>query len=281
MITADGLKMCGRCKKSKPTSEFYRCNSKIDGYNNTCKKCFETAFGPKKKRYRENWARRNPKHAWAHCVIKTHKGDGYVMHITTSELEKIAENVSNCPLCGCALDWTPLKGKKSPNSPSIDRINNGHMLSPENIMIICSKCNSTKLDRSFMEFYEYCKGCVVSMENIINKKEIDVEPDFITSLTKELRAFANERDWNQFRTHENLAKCISIESAELLELFQWGDSPRLDPAPEIADILIYLVQFADVMKIDLMKATWEKIKINAEKYPIEKAKGNCKKAEEL
>ena len=103
----------------------------------------------------------------------------------------------------------------------------------------------------------------------------------IQDLSDALRKFAEDRDWHKFHTPENLAKSISIEAGELLELFQWDRVQTNDPAPEMADILIYLVMMADVMGIDLVAATWVKIASNAARYPIEKAKGNCKKAEEL
>jgi NTP pyrophosphatase (non-canonical NTP hydrolase) len=71
---------------------------------------------------------------------------------------------------------------------------------------------------------------------------------------------------------------VSIEAGELLELFQWQDAPREDPAPEMADIFIYLVMMADHMGIDLIRAAWAKIASNAARYPVETAKGKCNKA---
>jgi NTP pyrophosphatase (non-canonical NTP hydrolase) len=100
-------------------------------------------------------------------------------------------------------------------------------------------------------------------------------------IKERLREFAAERDWTQYHTPSNLAKSISIEAAELLELFQWQDAPKEDPAPEMADVLIYLIRLADVMGIDLVAATWAKIASNAAKYPVEKCKGRSDKYDKL
>lgn len=103
----------------------------------------------------------------------------------------------------------------------------------------------------------------------------------IRDLTNYLRGFAAAREWEQFHTKSNLAKSISIEANELLEMLQWREDFVEDPAPKMADVLIYLLMLADLQGVDLVKATWAKIASNAARYPIEKCKGNCKKAEEL
>lgn len=105
-----------------------------------------------------------------------------------------------------------------------------------------------------------------------------------------LRDFARERDWEQFHTPKNLAMALIVETAELVEHFQWltpEESLRL-PADkreqvrqELADNLIYLTRIADVLNIDLLRAAADKIAINAAKYPAEKARGNNKRAAEL
>ena len=104
----------------------------------------------------------------------------------------------------------------------------------------------------------------------------------IQELTNYLRGFVAAREWEKYHTPSNLAKSISIEAGELLELFQWEDpASTKNVENEMADILIYLVMMADVMGIDLVKAAWDKIASNGARYPIEKCKGNCKKADEL
>ena len=115
-------------------------------------------------------------------------------------------------------------------------------------------------------------------------------PDGLRQLRDALREFAAERDWDQFHTPKNLAIALSVEVAELLEHFQWtGDKdseqftpPKLDEVSlEAADVLLYLVRLADKLNIDLIQAAMRKIERNAEKYPVEKARGSSKKYTEL
>lgn len=105
-----------------------------------------------------------------------------------------------------------------------------------------------------------------------------------------LRAFAAERDWEQFHSPKNLAMALSVEAAELLEVFQWmteGESRAPEPAAraaaseEIADVLLYLVRLADVLGIDLLAAAERKMAANAQKYPVEKARGTRRKYTEI
>ena len=106
-----------------------------------------------------------------------------------------------------------------------------------------------------------------------------------------LRSFAAERDWDQFHTPKNLASSISVEAAELLELFQWSRGQRgwdevTDPSirarveDELADILLYLIRFADKAEIDLEAIAERKIALNAEKYPPERFRGSDRKYDE-
>jgi NTP pyrophosphatase (non-canonical NTP hydrolase) len=91
--------------------------------------------------------------------------------------------------------------------------------------------------------------------------------------------FRDARNWKQFHTPANLAKSISIESAELLENFQWNDSEfdLHEVTEEIADIYIYLLLLSNSLKIDLENATKEKISKNEIKYPINLSKNSSKK----
>ncbi len=100
----------------------------------------------------------------------------------------------------------------------------------------------------------------------------------LEGLRDELRRFAAARDWEQFHTPKNLAMALIVEAAELVEQFQWltpGQSQDLAPEKqeavrqECADILIYLTRLADVLGIDLLDATKDKLVINAAKYPAQ------------
>ena len=98
-----------------------------------------------------------------------------------------------------------------------------------------------------------------------------------------IRAFVKERDWSQYHTGENLAKSISIEAAEVLELYQWErETSSIERVKEeIADVLIYSLMFCDRYGLDPDETILQKIKKNAEKYPVDLCKGSAKKYDEL
>ncbi len=100
----------------------------------------------------------------------------------------------------------------------------------------------------------------------------------VKKIQAELRQFADERDWKQFHKPKNLAMALSVEVAELVEIFQWmtseqAENAHKDPhvkgciADEVADVFLYLIQLADHSEIDLEHAVIEKIKKNAIKHP--------------
>jgi len=97
-----------------------------------------------------------------------------------------------------------------------------------------------------------------------------------------LRAFVAERDWAQFHSPENLAKSISIEAAELLEEFQWGEArDAQNVRDELADVLTYCLLMADAIGADPLEIVREKLAKTREKYPVEKARGRSAKYDEL
>ena len=99
-----------------------------------------------------------------------------------------------------------------------------------------------------------------------------------------LLEFRNERDWEQFHNPKDLALAISIESAELLELFLWKKAEEANTdkvKEELADIFSFAFLLADKYKLDVKEIVLEKIKKNGDKYPIDKAKGTAKKYDEL
>lgn len=108
----------------------------------------------------------------------------------------------------------------------------------------------------------------------------------LVQLQQALRQFAAEREWDRFHSPKNLAMALASEAGELLEHFQWlteAESAALAPASteavgeELADVFLYLLRLSDRLSIDLVSAARQKIRKNAEKYPIDKAKGNAKK----
>jgi dCTP diphosphatase len=116
------------------------------------------------------------------------------------------------------------------------------------------------------------------------------DPHGLAQLRDSLRQFAADRDWEQFHSPKNLAMALAVEAAELLERFQWiteEQSRSLPPAElarvceEMADVLNYLVRLADQLDVDLLAAARDKIALNAQKYPVDKSRGNAKKYSEL
>jgi len=114
--------------------------------------------------------------------------------------------------------------------------------------------------------------------------------DSLLQLRDSLRAFAAEREWDQFHSPRNLATALSVEAAELLEPFQWLTDEQSRSLPpdaraaveqELADVLLYLVRLADKLDVDLAAAARAKIARNAEKYPVEKSRGSSRKYDTL
>lgn len=90
-------------------------------------------------------------------------------------------------------------------------------------------------------------------------------------LREKIIKFQSERDWKQFHTPENLAKSISIESAELLEHFQWNKEYDINEvADELADVLNYCILMADALDLDVKEIVLNKMEKNAIKYPSKK-----------
>lgn len=99
--------------------------------------------------------------------------------------------------------------------------------------------------------------------------------------------FRDDRDWKQFHTPKDLAISMSLEAAELLELFQWSGTDlecadkRDRLREELADVLSYCILMADVCGLDLDEIMNEKVSRNEAKYPVEKARGSAAKYTEL
>lgn len=113
--------------------------------------------------------------------------------------------------------------------------------------------------------------------------------DNLTELNARLLHFARERDWEQFHSPKNLAMALAGESGELLAHFQWlteaqsqslTEDKRAAVAMELADILIYLLRLSERLGIDLVAAAYRKIQINEQRYPVDRVRGDARRAEE-
>ncbi|MCL5113721.1 MAG: nucleotide pyrophosphohydrolase [Patescibacteria group bacterium] len=103
-------------------------------------------------------------------------------------------------------------------------------------------------------------------------------------LLKKIKKFRDDRDWKKFHNPKDMAEAISIEASELLELFLWLDKKQSfdfiknkknleEVSDELADVMWFILEFADNFGIDIEKAIEKKLKKNAQKYPVHKAKG--------
>ncbi|MFT7228645.1 MAG: dCTP diphosphatase [Methylophilaceae bacterium] len=110
-----------------------------------------------------------------------------------------------------------------------------------------------------------------------------ITPDSIDQLRARVNQFVEERDWVQFHSPKNLSMAMIVEAGEVVEHFQWmteTDSKNLDAekkeqvGQELSDTFVYLLRIAEVCGIDLIDAANKKIDLNANKYPVEKAKGS-------
>jgi len=182
-------KVCNKCGKEKPISEFHKNRNSKDGLNSWCKKCHKEYRDENKEKIKEKWReyyqnnreriseykkeyRKNnkekikeynkeyrkkyPVKTWCQKTISSHKRSGYKVLFNWKDLFLIAKQTKYCPFCGVKLKWKYGIEQKD-NSPSLDRIDNENILRLNNTQIICYKCNRTKSDRTIVELAKWCK----------------------------------------------------------------------------------------------------------------------------
>jgi len=131
-----------------------------------------------------------------------------------------------------------------------------------------------------------------SADTVAGMTEANDATTTMAELKSRVLAFARERDWEQFHAPKNLSMALAAEAGELMEHFLWStpeasrvaiDDPvkRAKIAEELADVVIYALEFANVTGIDVARAIGAKMAANAQKYPVEKAKGRADKYTEL
>lgn len=106
----------------------------------------------------------------------------------------------------------------------------------------------------------------------------------IKAIIDKIKLFNQDRDWEQFHNAKDLAIALNIESSELLELFLWKRDEDVNVEKvkeELADIFTYALNLADKFGLNVTDIVESKLTKNAEKYPVEKARGNSKKYNEL
>ncbi|GAA5522401.1 nucleotide pyrophosphohydrolase [Aliifodinibius salicampi] len=114
--------------------------------------------------------------------------------------------------------------------------------------------------------------------------------DRLEKIIKNILEFREERDWEQFHNPKDLAISLNLEASELLEHFQWKSDEEIEEyiaenkdsiSQELADILYWVLLISHDLDIDIESAVQEKLKLNAKKYPVEKAKGKHTKYTDL
>ncbi len=103
-------------------------------------------------------------------------------------------------------------------------------------------------------------------------------------LKTQIKKFIHERDWEQYHAPKNLAMALSVEAAEIVEIFQWkkaedqlGEEEQEALRQEIGDVLIYLIELADKFEIDIVEAAKHKLILNQKKYPADLVRGKAEK----
>lgn len=146
------------------------------------------------------------------------------------------------------------------------------------------------LESEFDDTYTYSKHPVaIAPHGYLNQMVLYINRDLAAFsqsefLINELKKFRDERDWNQFHNPKDLSIALSIEANELLEQYLWkkpeeGNREKIEK--ELADVFAYAFLLADKLQLDVEKILLKKISHNAEKYPVEKSKGNATKYNEL
>ena len=157
------LRVCNRCKKELPISDFYNPPS---GMRYSCKKCdneysrnYHKTHLDDDRKYEREYARKNPRRRWANACLSGHRRRGYAVEITSEELYQIASRTEHCFICDCQIDWQlGNKGHMNNRSPTLDRLDNEKVIRKDNSLILCYQCNASKRDRTLKELVDYCEA---------------------------------------------------------------------------------------------------------------------------
>jgi hypothetical protein len=171
-------KWCPKCEKIKNKSDFSKNKNRKDGLQCWCKVCIKQVAAKYEKTEKSKKARseyrksekgkevgvrsskkqmkEKPHRRWAASTLSFHRQKGNEILISIDELETKAKQTTHCEICGCELAWGYGKGY-SANSPTLDRIDNGDIITLDNIQILCTKCNVSKSDRTMLELVAWCE----------------------------------------------------------------------------------------------------------------------------
>lgn len=149
LIVRPVSKVCKRCGVEKGASEFWNDYERDDGISPWCRTC--------KGKDMVRWRVRHPERVWAKSTLVNHGRAGYEILMSRQELEEMALKVKVCPIDGVKLAWGHGRGKQGPDSPSLDRIDNGMVIRADTVQIVCLACNTRKGALTMSEFVDYCR----------------------------------------------------------------------------------------------------------------------------
>lgn len=122
--------------------------------------CRQVLAGPRRMRRDESHVLR--KRGWATATRGMHRRCGYDVRLAQSELVELAHESPICGLCAVPLDWQGGRGVQGPTSPTLDRVDNGDVLTLGRVQILCLRCNVSKGPRSAQELRDYCAAILAA-----------------------------------------------------------------------------------------------------------------------
>ena len=147
-------KRCSRCGIAKSLGEFAKRKGSRDGTTGYCIECKNKRGREYARTHREiiagshrRWKAKHYRNYWAIKTIHNHKKDGYEVSLSSHDLTELAKKTDYCFFCGRALDWSANKGRLNDSSPTLERLENGKTITPNNTAILCYSCNRTKGNR--------------------------------------------------------------------------------------------------------------------------------------
>lgn len=148
-------KLCPKCRRTLPLTDFYRNRSRPDGRHNICRLC------KLKEWHRLSYDNEHYPRWWAINNRTQHRRAGRKVIVSIDELTNLAHSTKNCMYCGIELAWkTRGTGKTYPDSPSLDRYNNEKVLNINNIRIVCKPCNAGKGEDTYEDYVKRCRNVV-------------------------------------------------------------------------------------------------------------------------
>lgn len=148
-------KLCPKCRRTRPITEFYRNRSRPDGRHNICRVC------RLKEYHRLSYDGERYPRWWAIHTRVEHRRRGRKIIVSIDELAKLAYSTKHCMYCGIELAWNPRgDGLIHPDSPTLDRYDNENELNINNVRIICHPCNAGKGEDTYEDYVKRCRNVV-------------------------------------------------------------------------------------------------------------------------